>query len=55
MISRPVVGPPLGFNPDELVPCRVVRALKLCCRLHSQRMGSGPLKRIGEMKRSDLI
>ena len=37
-----------GFNPNNLVLCGAVRALKLCCPIHSQRMGSGPLKRSGE-------
>jgi len=36
------------LNPNELVHCCAVRTLKLCCRIHSQRMGSGPLKRSGE-------
>jgi len=37
--------PGRGFNPNDLVLCCAVRALKLCRRIHNQRMGSGPLKR----------
>jgi hypothetical protein len=42
------------FNPNELVHCCAVRALKPCCRIHNQRMGSWSLKEKRRMKSSDL-
>jgi hypothetical protein len=36
------------FNPNELVHCCAVRALKPCCRIHKQTMGSRWLKRSGD-------